>query len=82
MTPVEWNDSEPGYPDFLPPKPVTLSRADAEDRIERVLAAAGIDVDIWALEGGSVDFTATFPDGAVYEGRDIINIVALGYSHR
>jgi hypothetical protein len=88
MTPIEWNDSEPGFPDHLPPeKPsnpvvVALTRQEAEERIERVLEAAGISLDLFAVEGGVVDVIATFPDGATYTNNFAINILAEGYEIR
>jgi hypothetical protein len=84
MTPIEWNDSAPGFPDHLPPKPVVvrLTRKEAEERIEGVLAAAGIDLDLFAVENGTMDVAITFPDGATYANDFAINLLAEGYSNR
>jgi hypothetical protein len=83
---VEWNDNEPMFPDFLPPikkpEPVKLPRAEAERRIEGVLEAAGISLDLFACEGGTVELIATFPDGATYECDGAINLLAEGYTRR
>jgi hypothetical protein len=60
MTPIEWNDSEPGFPDHLPPKPEPrkLTQAEVQRRIKGVLEAAGIE----CLITGRI--SAEFPDGA------------------
>lgn len=60
MTPVEWNEFEPTFPDFLPPKPepVKLTEAEVRERIKGVLEAAGIE----CLITGRI--SALFPDGA------------------
>jgi hypothetical protein len=74
MTSIEWNDSEPGFPDFLPPitrKPA-LSREDAELRMKGVLEAAGIIASIY----GTV--LISFPDGVVY-GPGEFTVNAEGY---
>jgi hypothetical protein len=82
--PVEWHDNEPTFPDFLPPKPEPkqLSREEAEARLEGVLEAAGISLDLYASEGGMVDVIATFPDGAAFRETDRINLLAEGYTKR
>jgi hypothetical protein len=75
MTPIEWNDSEPGFPDHLPPLPPVLHINDTEcrARLQGVLKAAGIK--IWFC--GSMD--VTFPDGATFADDGLI-IEADGYS--
>jgi hypothetical protein len=61
MTPCEWNDSEPGFPDFMPPKaaPVELTSAQVAERIKGILEAAGVDLYITKAR-----VSARFPDGA------------------
>jgi hypothetical protein len=78
MTPVTWNDSEPGFPDFLPPKPAPVRLADDEavQRLKGVLEAAGIELDGF-LEAMDVKF----PDGAVAV-LDWRYIEANGYTRR
>jgi hypothetical protein len=77
MTPVEWNDSEPGFPDFLPPitrKP-EITREQAEWRLKAVLEAAGIIANFY----GSA--LLSFPDGVVY-GPAEFTVNAEGYTRR
>jgi hypothetical protein len=78
--PIEWNDSEPGFPDHLPPK-AELTPEDAQARIEGVLKAAGIRVHIGSCGCCPPWMRVTFPDGATFEG-DIDHIDADGYTHR
>lgn len=78
---IEWNDSEPTFPDFLPPlepKPtVHLTAAQAKERIEGVLDAAGIAVDVWIESTWKMEF----PDGAkCYEENFYIE--STGYPKR
>jgi hypothetical protein len=85
MNPVDWNEYEPTFPDFLPPvekpQPVVLNDADAQSRIEGVLKAAGIKVRIGSCGCCPPWMVATFPDGAVFDG-DIDTIAADGYTRR
>jgi hypothetical protein len=82
---VEWNDSEPTFPDFLPPLPPKreITYAEAAERIERVLEAAGVKLklgfsnyDYW------LDMDAEFPDGARFVGVGAFSIEARGYTRR
>jgi hypothetical protein len=59
--PIEWNDSEPGFPDFLPPQtdPVALMPEQVAERIKGILEAVGVDVYITGAR-----ISARFPDGA------------------
>jgi hypothetical protein len=61
VTPIEWNESEPGFPDFLPPKPEPqrLTEEEVVWRIKGVLKAAGIEAFITDAR-----ISAVFPDGA------------------
>lgn len=83
MTPVDWHDNEPTFPDFLPPKPqpVELTPEDAQKRIEGVLRASGITVRIGSCGCCPPWMVATFPDGATFDG-DIDTIDADGLSHQ
>jgi hypothetical protein len=79
MTPVEWNDSEPGFPDFLPPKPTGrrhLSDTEVRERIEGILKASGIKIQCVLL-----DVCAHFPDGT-YAFTDGIDVFADGLNFR
>jgi hypothetical protein len=78
MTPIEWNDSEPGFPDFLPPAPThrRLTEKDAAWRLKGILEAAGVDADI-RTEYAYVKF----PDGAVFS-EAYLSIDAAGYTPR
>lgn len=81
MTPIEWNDSEPGFPDFLPPlpKPPVLDKDEATERLEGVLKAAGIKL---SMRGCSCCgyFSVTFPDGSTCEDIEVGAIEVDGYS--
>jgi hypothetical protein len=59
-----------------------VTRDEAAERIEGVLKAAGIRVEITTTHDG-VDFIAEFPDGAKYEGFDVgLYIDVDGLSHQ
>jgi hypothetical protein len=76
--PIEWNDSEPGFPDHLPPvpkKPLWLPPAEIRERIEGVLKAAGIDAYF-----NATDVEITFPDGA--RGLDDFSVYVKGFERR
>lgn len=78
MTPIEWNDSEPGFPDFLPPKPEPkrLTASEAQERLNGILNAAGVYADI------STSYAyVKFPDGALFSESQL-NIMAEGYPER
>jgi hypothetical protein len=74
VTPIEWNDSEPGFPDFLPPKPAPkkLTLEETKERLEGVLKAAGIKIKLGGCGCcGSPFVEATFPDGATSDVDDL-----------
>jgi hypothetical protein len=73
MTPVEWNDSEPGFPDFLPPKLPWMTPEEGCARIEGVLRAAGIKAYFRAE-----DVEITFPDGELC--LDDFTVLVDGYT--
>ena len=74
---IEWNDSEPCFPDFLPPLPkrLWLNPEEIRERIEGVLQAAGIKAYFRAT-----DVEITFPDGE--RGLDDFNVYVDGYPQR
>jgi hypothetical protein len=79
MTPIDWNDSEPGFPDFLPPEkptPKRLTASEAQERLSGILNAAGVYADI------STSYAYIhFPDGARFSESQL-NIRAEGYTNR
>lgn len=82
MPPVTWNESEPFFPDFLPPVETTeLTEEQATERLKGVLEAAGIT---GLLSGCNCcgDMTLTFPDGATYHGNEVGYIEFDGLSHQ
>jgi hypothetical protein len=78
MTPIEWNDSEPGFPDHLPPKP-EITKEEAIERIEGVLKAAGIKASLYGCSCCG-EFDVTFPDGATCSDTSIGSIEVDGYT--
>lgn len=78
MTPIEWNDSEPGFPDFLPPLPKNaqdLTPEQAKERLEGLLEAAGVSAAIFGYA------FIEFPDGKVLQPANVF-IDAKGYNRR
>jgi hypothetical protein len=59
----------------------TITREEAEARIAGVLRAAGIKADIGSCSCCTT-FDVEFPDGAVMETDDGINIVCDGISYQ
>jgi hypothetical protein len=59
-----------------------LTKDEAIERIEGVLKAAGIKLELATTYDGC-DFIAEFPDGAKYEGFDVgVYIKCDGLSHQ
>jgi hypothetical protein len=67
VTPIDWNDSEPAFPDFLPPlQKRELTREEVVARLDGVLKANGITVSLQSCGCcGGVEMKVSFPDGAV-----------------
>jgi hypothetical protein len=82
MTPVDWNDNEPTFPDFLPPSTpnARLTQDAAQARIKGILEAAGVRGAIVVGPAGSYVYL-DFPDGAVYSECGLF-VSAEGYTRR
>jgi hypothetical protein len=79
--PIEWNDSEPGFPDHLPTKleKREISHEEAIERIAGVLKAAGIKAYMYGCSCCG-EFSVTFPDGATCDADQVGLIEVDGYS--
>jgi hypothetical protein len=82
MNPVDWNEYEPAFPDFLPPvQKRELTKDEAVERLEGVLKAAGIKISMYGCSCCG-EFSVTFPDGATCDDNQVGEIEADGYTRR